>query len=295
LENLEILFLVDLPCIVKRFQGAKPARFFGLQLFTTWPAKGILLPAPCARQQSDKLLEEQVFYTIIKAAMEVLIIEDETKVVDFIRKGLEEEGYSVTAALDGRQGLELLQAHKYDILLLDLMIPEIDGLKVLRNIRAWGINTPVLIITAKNTKEDVVRGLDTGSDDYLTKPFSFEELLARIRALLRRSAAKDGHVMKYEDLVLNPYSRVLSVGIKEIELTEKEFLIMELLIKNSERAVTRREMAECAWQNATDSTNIVDVYINFLRKKIESVTARKYIQTVRGIGYILKEEDEKTL
>ncbi len=227
--------------------------------------------------------------------MDVLIIEDETKVVDFITKGLEEEGYSVAAALNGRQGLDLLQSRKYDIVLLDLMIPEIDGLKVLRNIRAWGINTPVLIITAKNTKEDVVRGLDTGSDDYLTKPFSFEELLARMRALLRRSAAKDSHVMKYEGIVLNPYSRVLSAGMKEVELTEKEFLIMEILIKNAERALTRREMAEYAWQNATDSTNIVDVYINFLRKKIETITARKYIHTVRGIGYILKEEDEKTV
>jgi DNA-binding response OmpR family regulator len=227
--------------------------------------------------------------------MDVLIIEDETKVIDFVTKGLEEEGYSVSAAIDGKQGLEMLQTRNYDIVLLDLMIPGIDGLKVLRNMRAWGINTPVLIITAKNTKEDVVRGLDTGSDDYLTKPFSFEELLARMRALLRRSAAKDGHVMKYEDLVLNPYSRVLSIGGKEAELTEKEFLIMELLVRNSERPVARRDMAEYAWQNTADSTNIVDVYINFLRKKIEAITPRKYIQTVRGIGYILKEENEKTL
>jgi two-component system, OmpR family, copper resistance phosphate regulon response regulator CusR len=227
--------------------------------------------------------------------MDVLIIEDETKVVDFISKGLAEEGYTVTAALDGRQGLELLKTRKFDILLLDLMIPEIDGLKVLRNIRSWGINTPVLIITAKNSKEDVVRGLDTGSDDYLTKPFSFDELLARIRALLRRSAAREGGTMKYQAMVLNPYSRVLSVGAKDAELTEKEFLIMELFIKNSERPLTRREIAEYVWQNATESTNIVDVYINFLRKKIESLTPRKYIHTVRGIGYVLKEEDEKIL
>jgi DNA-binding response OmpR family regulator len=227
--------------------------------------------------------------------MEVLIIEDEAKVVDFIAKGLEEEGYTVSVAFNGRQGIDMVKAHEYDIVLLDLMIPEIDGLKVLRNMRSWGINTPVLIITAKNSKEDVVLGLDTGSDDYLTKPFSFEELLARIRALLRRSAARDGHTLKYESMTLNPYSRILTVGAKEVELTEKEFLMMELLIKNSERPLTRKEMAEYVWQNATDSTNIVDVYINFLRKKIESVTAKKYIQTVRGIGYILKEEDEKTV
>lgn len=227
--------------------------------------------------------------------MDVLLVEDETKVVDFVSKGLEEEGYSVTAAYNGRQGLEFLKTHKYDIVLLDLMIPEMDGLKVLRNIRAWGVNTPVLIITAKNSKEDVVKGLDTGSDDYLTKPFSFEELLARMRALLRRSAARDGHMLKYQDMTLNPYSRILAIGPKEVELTEKEFLIMELLIKTSERPLTRREIAEYAWQNMSDSTNIVDVYINFLRKKIESVTSSKYIQTVRGIGYILKEEDEKTV
>ena len=227
--------------------------------------------------------------------MDVLVIEDEAKVVDFISKGLDEEGYTVTAGYNGKQGLDLLKAHKYDIVLLDLMIPEIDGLKVLRNMRAWGINTPVLIITAKSSKEDVVRGLDTGSDDYLTKPFSFEELLARIRALLRRSAAREGHTLKYSELTLNPYSRVLSRGSKEAELTEKEFLLLELMIRNSERPLTRREMAEYVWQNFADSTNIVDVYINFLRKKIESITPKKYIQTVRGIGYILKEEDEKAV
>jgi DNA-binding response OmpR family regulator len=227
--------------------------------------------------------------------MEVLIIEDEEKVVDFISQGLKEEGYNVTVAYNGRQGLDLLNTRTFDIVLLDLMIPEIDGLKVLKNVRAWGINTPVVIITAKNTKEDVIRGLDTGSDDYLTKPFSFDELLARMRALLRRGATRDAHIVKYRDLVLNPYNRTLSVGARDVELTEKEFLIMELLLKNSERPLTRREIAEYVWQNTTDSTNIVDVYINFLRKKIESVTARKYILTVRGIGYILKEEDERTV
>jgi len=227
--------------------------------------------------------------------MDVLLIEDESKVVEFISKGLEEEGYTVAVAYNGKQGLDLLKVHTYDLVLLDLMLPEIDGLTVLRSMRDRGINTPVLIITAKNSKEDVVRGLDTGSDDYLTKPFSFEELLARMRALLRRTAARDGHTLKYSELVLNPYTRMLSGASKEVELTEKEFLIMEQLVKNSERPLTRKEIAEYVWQNATDSTNIVDVYINFLRKKIESVTPRKYIQTVRGTGYILKEEDEKTV
>ena len=156
------------------------------------------------------------------------------------------------------------------------------------------MTTPVLIITAKSSKEDVVRGLDTGSDDYLTKPFSFEELLARIRALLRRKPGREALALRYKDMTLDPFNRTLAIGARKVELTEKEFMIMELMLKNSERPVSRPEIAECVWRDNTDSTNIVDVYINFLRKKIESLSKKKYIHTVRGTGYILKEEDEKT-
>ncbi len=225
--------------------------------------------------------------------MKMLLVEDEEKVAHFISKGLEEEGYAIDVAYDGRKGLDLLKEFTYDLVLLDLMIPEISGLELLKIIRSWGNNTPVLIITAKNTKEDVVKGLDTGSDDYLTKPFSFDELLARIRALLRRSKKADTHIIDYKGIVLNPYSRKLHIEAKEVELTEKEFLIMEFMLKNAEKPLTRKEIAEYVWQNQTDSTNIVDVYVNFLRKKIESVTNMKYIHTVRGIGYVLREEDEK--
>jgi DNA-binding response OmpR family regulator len=224
--------------------------------------------------------------------MKVLLVEDESKVANFVMRGLEEEGYSVDVAGDGRTGLDLVTARDYDIVLLDLMIPEIDGLEVLKRMRESGIETPVLIITAKSTKEDVIKGLDTGSDDYLTKPFSFEELLARIRALLRRSRKAVPLTLEYGEIVLNPYNRRLSIGGKEAELTEKEFLIMEYMIRNSERPLARKEMAEYAWQSQDDSSNIVDVYVNFLRKKIEILTARKFIHTVRGVGYILK-EDEK--
>jgi DNA-binding response OmpR family regulator len=226
-------------------------------------------------------------------SVNVLLVEDEEKVANFISKGLEEEGYIVETANNGNKGLELLGERSYDILLLDLMIPEMDGLEVLRNIRARGINTPVLIITAKSSKEDVVKGLDTGSDDYLTKPFSFDELLARVRALLRRSRKTDTHILEYKDLVLNPYNRKLTIASKESELTDKEFMILEFLLKNNEKPLARREIAEYVWQNVNDSTNIVDVYVNFLRKKIESLSAKKYIHTVRGTGYILKEENEK--
>jgi len=226
-------------------------------------------------------------------ATKVLVVEDEAKVAHFISTGLEEEGYTIDVAPDGKKGLDLLKQVTYDIVLLDLMIPEVNGLQLLKTMRDWGINTPVLIITAKSSKEDVVKGLDTGSDDYLTKPFSFDELLARIRALLRRSRKTDTHVVVYKDITLNPYTRKLQIASKEVELTEKEFLIIEVMLKNSEKALTRKEIAEYAWQNQTDTTNIVDVYVNFLRKKIESVTTKKYIHTVRGTGYVLKEEDEK--
>ena len=222
--------------------------------------------------------------------MKVLLIEDEEKVANFISRGLEEEGYAVDVAYNGREGLNLAKANSYDMVLLDLMIPEVDGLDVLKTIRSWGMNIPVLIITAKSSKEDVVRGLDTGSDDYLTKPFSFEELLARMRALLRRRAANPVQMLKYKDIELDPHNRTLSIRRSIIELTEKEFLIMELMIKSSERVLTRKEIAEYVWQNAIDSTNIVDVYINFLRKKIESITQKKYIHTVRGTGYVVREE-----
>lgn len=226
--------------------------------------------------------------------MRVLLIEDEIKVSSFISKGLEEEAYEVEVVYNGRDGLDRLTSDRYDIVLLDLMIPEISGLEVLKTIRERGVNTPVLIITAKNSKEDVVRGLDTGSDDYLTKPFSFDELLARIRALLRRDAARNTPMICYKGLMLNPFDRTLAVGAQVVELTEKEFMILELLVRSNERSLSRREIADYVWQTATDSTNIVDVYINFLRKKIESITPRKYIHTIRGIGYVLKEEHDKT-
>ncbi len=225
--------------------------------------------------------------------MKILLVEDESKVAHFISRGLEEEGYTVDIAPDGKTGLQNISETTYDIILLDLMIPEIDGLEVLKRMRADGIDTPVLIITAKSSKEDVVKGLDTGSDDYLTKPFSFDELLARIRALLRRRKQPASLMLEYKDLILDTYSRKLFIGSKEVELTEKEFLIMEHMMKNPEKPVTRKEIAEHGWESQDDSSNIVDVYINFLRKKMETLSDKKYINTVRGVGYILKEADEK--
>jgi len=225
--------------------------------------------------------------------MKILLVEDESKVANFISMGLQEEGYTVDIAPDGRIGLQHISESTYDIILLDLMIPEIDGLELLKRIRADGVDTPVLIITAKSSKEDVVKGLDTGSDDYLTKPFSFDELLARIRVLLRRRKQPVSLTLEYKDLKLDTYTRKLIVGAHEAELTEKEFLIMEYMMKNSEKPVTRKEIAEHGWESQDDSSNIVDVYINFLRKKMETLSNKRYINTVRGVGYILKEANEK--
>jgi DNA-binding response OmpR family regulator len=225
--------------------------------------------------------------------MKVLLVEDESKVANFISMGLQEEGYTVDIAPDGRIGLQRINESPYDIILLDLMIPEIDGLELLKRIREDGVDTPVLIITAKSSKEDVVKGLDTGSDDYLTKPFSFDELLARIRVLLRRRKQPVSLTLEYKELKLDTYTRKLIVGVHEAELTEKEFLIMEYMMKNSEKPVTRKEIAEHGWESQDDSSNIVDVYINFLRKKMETLSNKRYINTVRGVGYILKEANEK--
>jgi DNA-binding response OmpR family regulator len=232
-------------------------------------------------------------FIIYLTGMKVLLVEDELKVAHFISRGLQEEGYTVDMAHDGKKGLQYINETVYDIVLLDLMIPEIDGLELLRLMRAQGIETPVLIITAKSSKEDVVKGLDTGSDDYLTKPFSFDELLARMRVLLRRRKQPASLTLGYKDLVLDTYSRKLFIGTKETELTEKEFLIMEHMMKNSEKPITRKELAEHGWESQDDSSNIVDVYINFLRKKMETLSDKRYINTVRGVGYILKEADEK--
>ncbi len=246
----------------------------------------IVLPTLCQ-------WKETAFCDIIRP-VKILVVEDEVKVASFLTKGLEEEGYAVDVAGDGRTGLELISGKEYDLILLDLMIPEIDGLEVLKTMRRSGRHTPVLILTAKSSKEDVIRGLDTGSDDYLTKPFSFDELLARIRALSRRSRKSDGYTLEYGEIGLNPYTRKLAIGSKETELTEKEFLIMEFMMRRSETPLTRKEIAEYVWQSKDDTTNIVDVYVNFLRKKIEALTPKRFIHTVRGTGYVLKEEHEKT-
>ncbi len=220
--------------------------------------------------------------------MRILLVEDERKLSRIIKQGLEEEGYGVEEASDGEEALFLLKDRTYDLVILDLMLPKVDGLEVLKEFRREkGGSTPVLVLTARDTVEDVVRGLDAGADDYLTKPFAFEELLARIRALLRRR--KEELELRVEDLVLDLRTRKAWRGEKEVELTAKEFAVLEYLMRRSGEIVTREEIGSYVWGKDYDpSTNIVDVYINHLRKKIDQGFPRKLIHTIRGMGYSLR-------
>ena len=223
--------------------------------------------------------------------MRVLLVEDEKKVASFIKKGLEEHGYAVDYGSDGKSGLLMALDQIHDLVILDINLPEIDGLTVLREMRANKVVTPVLLLTVRATIEDKVIGLDTGADDYLAKPFSFEELLARVRALLRRGTDTKSPVFTLADLVLDPASRQVYRGGDRIELTSKEFAILEYFMRNSGRVLTRTMIIDHVWDYDFDAdTNVVDVYVNYLRKKIDAPYEPKLLHTVRGTGYVMREE-----
>jgi heavy metal response regulator len=220
--------------------------------------------------------------------MRILVIEDEKKVASFIKKGLEEEHYAVDLAHDGETGLYMAQVNEYDLIILDLMIPKIDGLEVLKRIRSDKNNVPVLVLTAKDTVEDVVRGLDSGCDDYLTKPFNFMVFLARIRALMRREKIDKEPLLKIADLTLSPVTHKVARGRKEIDLTSKEYALLEYFMRNPDKVLTRTMISEHVWDYHFDSlTNVIDVYVNYIRRKIDKDFDLKLIHTIRGVGYIL--------
>lgn len=224
--------------------------------------------------------------------MRILVVEDEKKVASFIKRGLEEENYEVDLAGDGEEGLSMVEADSYDLVLMDLMLPKMDGLSVIREMRKKDIHVPVLCLTAKDTVDDIVSGLDSGSDDYLTKPFAFAELLARVRALVRRGNKDRGAEIRFADLRLDPVAHKVWRAGKELELTAKEYSLLEYLMRNPNQVLTRTMIAEHVWDYTFDSfTNIIDVYVNYLRKKIDKDFDKKLIHTVRGVGYVLKEDD----
>ena len=223
--------------------------------------------------------------------MRILIVEDEKKIADFIKRGLKEEGYAADVAYDGEEGLFLAKTNDYDLVLLDLMLPKIDGLTVCRKLKAAKVATPVIMLTAKNSVKDTVVGLDSGADDYLTKPFAFEELLARIRAILRKKDSSAPTKLTVNDLELDLLTHKVKRGGTEVELTTKEYSLLEYLMRNKGTIVTRTMISEHVWDIDFDTfTNVIDVYINYLRNKIDSGFKTKLIHTVRGRGYILKEE-----
>ncbi len=223
--------------------------------------------------------------------MRILVVEDEKKVARFIKQGLEEEHYSVDVAHDGDKGLLMAQAEQYDLLIIDVMLPRKSGLDLIREFRASRGATPALMLTAKTSTEDKVAGLDSGADDYLTKPFAFAELLARVRSLLRRGAKEKSTILSVADLELDTVTHKAKRAGRTIELTAKEYALLEFFLRNKDRVLSRAIISEHIWDyNFDTGTNIIDVYVNHLRNKIDSGAERKLLRTVRSVGYVLKEE-----
>ena len=224
--------------------------------------------------------------------MRILVVEDEKKVASFIKKGLEEELYSVDAVYDGKEGIKMALSNEYDLIILDIMLPYKDGVTILKEIREQKNVAPVLLLTAKDNIESKVSGLDSGADDYLTKPFAFEELLARVRALLRRQSSVKSIQLKTGDLILDTQTHKVNRAGNEIDLTAKEYSILEYLLRNKGRVISRTLLSEHVYDYHFDSnTNVIDVYINKLRNKIDRGYDLQLLQTVRGVGYTIKEEN----
>jgi two-component system copper resistance phosphate regulon response regulator CusR len=221
--------------------------------------------------------------------MRLLVIEDEAGIARFLKEGLEEECFAVDVAHDGKNGLDLAMTNEYDLIMVDWMIPAISGIEVCRQLRKSGNNVPILFLTARDTVEDVIFGLDSGANDYIKKPFEFEELLARIRVQLR-SRNQEGENLKADDVTVNIVTHQVFCGSTEVMLTPKEFSLLEYLVRNKGRACSRSKIIEHVWDmHFYSDTSVIDVYINFLRKKLEQAGCSNLIQTIRGVGYIIRE------
>jgi DNA-binding response OmpR family regulator len=218
--------------------------------------------------------------------MRILIIEDNPKMAGAIQRGLREHGYAVEVCHSGFEGEDLAAIENFDLILLDLMLPDRDGVDVCRNLRRRCVSTPILMLTALSGTSDKVAGLDAGADDYLTKPFEFEELLARIRSLLRRGEASEGRFLRCEDLELDLYTRKATRGDFEQELSNKEFALLEYLMRNPNRVLSRTQIAESVWDmNFEPESNVIDVYVSSLRKKLDRDFEHGLIHTIKGAGY----------
>ncbi|HTA82756.1 MAG TPA: response regulator transcription factor [Bacteroidia bacterium] len=223
--------------------------------------------------------------------MNILLIEDEPEVAHFIKTGLEEQEHIVTVVHDGKIGQTTAVEKDFDLLILDIILPHSNGLQICKHVRTQKKDIPILMLTALSTVSDKVLGLENGADDYLTKPFHFDELLARIKALTRRQIANSGKIYTVADLELNSTNKVVSRNGKEISLTAKEFILLEVLMANTNKVLSRKYIAEQVWGiNFDRGTNHIDVYINYLRSKIDKNHSKKLIHTVIGMGYVLKEQ-----
>ncbi len=229
----------------------------------------------------------------------IILIEDESSVVSFIKKGLQELDYEISVALDGFTGIKMIDNNEFDVIILDIMLPDINGLEVCKEIRKKNKTVPILFLTALDSSENIVLGLESGADYYLVKPFKFIELVARIKSLLRRSGHSNGsesvdlesdeHIYQFEDLTLNDYTKKVTRSGTEISLTSTEFKLLLYFLNNPEKVISRAEILEAVWGvNYELGTNVVDVYVNYLRKKLDSQEEKKIIHTVIGMGYVLK-------
>lgn len=226
---------------------------------------------------------------LILTAMRILVVEDEAKMASFIKRGLEEEGAAVDISADGQDGLYRASSGSYDLIVLDITLPLMDGLEVCRQLRESRVSTPILLLTARDSVDMKVRGLDSGADDYLTKPFAFAELLARIRALRRRDRAEVNLRLQVGDLVLDPLTRRVSRANQPITLTSKEFALLECFMRHPDQVLSRTVLSENVWDETFDSfTNVIDVYVNYLRNKVDRSFSPKLIHTVRGAGYVMR-------
>jgi DNA-binding response OmpR family regulator len=225
--------------------------------------------------------------------MKLLIVEDEARMAELLRKGLTEEGHSAVCAFDGAEGLALAKGFEFDVIILDIMLPRVSGFEMAKRLRSEKIRTPVLMLTAKDSVPDIVRGLDLGADDYMTKPFSFEELLARLRAVQRRAMAAADTSLRVADLVLEPSSREVSRGQTRISLTRTEYNLLERLVFRTGKVVARRSLIEAVWGFDREiEDNTLDAFMHLLRNKIDPPGRAKLIHTVRGVGYVIREASQ---